>query len=1049
MVNRHRYFQTLFCCLILAAFGAQAQTTVQAHRVIAKDSLKIGSRWVYLVDPDSTFSITSHRAIPTTKAVRDFVLNNATATDTIYVLAGAGGAPDTICISGPHCAVLPEGLTAAEVGAIISDSLATLPGTNLTFSGASSPVSLNSSTGTGVSFLAGTGIGLSQAGNQLTVNNTGVTGSGTNPYLAYWSGSSAIASNPAFRVNTGTPALEVYGSYASNSTFIQFNPGGANPIIATATTNNGMLMRLGQGNLEVQRNSDNSPIFMVTRHTQQGYINGAFLVGGTSTYPARLTTRGTGTSSATYSFIAENSSGTDAMLIDDAGGVFVPTRSGTATGVGGFNSSNKITNVSLEPGLTLTGGTLYVNRDSFPNFNDISSDNIGNTNLSLTSNRVLTATGYSFEVFKEDNDYTLYDLFSNFYERIGQDTFTNLTDTTYNFPIVGKSFSVTEPNKERYGKIYFGEDPDWNFGPQFGGYINRKPNFDDGGRTNFMYSSAGYSYWASDYDTTANRIEYGISKADGITFERRGTGIKYMNLSKNGANGSFDFSQSGMVYDGDASGNTTINDYILTNPYPTDFPTALAGWSTAGTGGVKYLSHIELGNLAFTDDTLNAFVNLTLTGTTSPIEIGSSDGGATVVLIAGSGIGLAGSGGGSILTITNTGDQSASNELQTISNSSDATSHTVTLSSTGGSVQFVEGTGVTLTTSGTASAGVVTIAASGATGEANTASNLGAGAGAFEGKVSLDLQFNSFVSESPTTLTIAEDDPNNTIDFTINTGAVTNGAGTLTTGDQVYDFTIAQGYLTAETDGSVTNEGSLTVGAGTGTTSLINSNTSGSTAVTLEAGSNITLSETGNTITIAATGGATDLTFTGASSPYTLNSSTGTDVTFTAGEGISITRNTNDLTIAAPVMTAASGGGAGVVGIVPAPAAGENIEFLRGDATWGAVEYVKGVTVETPGSSENLTLLYTRKAITIREVADVVRGTSPSVTWQIKYATTRDSGTPTDLFSASRTTTSTSGATTTTFNDATIGAGNWLWLVTSATSGTNDEISIQITYTID
>lgn len=60
-----------------------------------------------------------------------------------------------------------------------------------------------------------------------------------------------------------------------------------------------------------------------------------------------------------------------------------------------------------------------------------------------------------------------------------------------------------------------------------------------------------------------------------------------------------------------------------------------------------------------------------------------------------------------------------------------------------------------------------------------------------------------------------------------------------------------------EADGSTTNEGSLTVGAGTATTSLINSNTSGSTAVTLEAGANITLSETGNTITIAATGGGT------------------------------------------------------------------------------------------------------------------------------------------------------------------------------------------------
>ena len=55
-------------------------------------------------------------------------------------------------------------------------------------------------------------------------------------------------------------------------------------------------------------------------------------------------------------------------------------------------------------------------------------------------------------------------------------------------------------------------------------------------------------------------------------------------------------------------------------------------------------------------------------------------------------------------------DQSATNELQTFSNTSDATTHTVTLSNSGGSIQLVEGTGITLTTGGTALSGTVTIA---------------------------------------------------------------------------------------------------------------------------------------------------------------------------------------------------------------------------------------------------------------------------------------------------------------------------------------------------
>jgi hypothetical protein len=57
-------------------------------------------------------------------------------------------------------------------------------------------------------------------------------------------------------------------------------------------------------------------------------------------------------------------------------------------------------------------------------------------------------------------------------------------------------------------------------------------------------------------------------------------------------------------------------------------------------------------------------------------------------------------------TGTNTGDQ-------TLSNTSDANSHTVALSASGGSVQLVEGANITLTTSGTSSASVLTIASTG------------------------------------------------------------------------------------------------------------------------------------------------------------------------------------------------------------------------------------------------------------------------------------------------------------------------------------------------
>ena len=55
---------------------------------------------------------------------------------------------------------------------------------------------------------------------------------------------------------------------------------------------------------------------------------------------------------------------------------------------------------------------------------------------------------------------------------------------------------------------------------------------------------------------------------------------------------------------------------------------------------------------------------------------------------------------------TNTGDQ-------TLANTSDSSSHTATLSATGGSIKLVEGSNITLTTTGTTADGIITIASTG------------------------------------------------------------------------------------------------------------------------------------------------------------------------------------------------------------------------------------------------------------------------------------------------------------------------------------------------
>jgi len=104
---------------------------------------------------------------------------------------------------------------------------------NLTFSGASSPVSLNSSDGTDVTFTAGTGISLGMTSNNLTITNSssGVSGSGTDNYIPRFNGTTAIENSIMYDdgtnigIGTASPtaklsvagALKVTGSTSGNT----------------------------------------------------------------------------------------------------------------------------------------------------------------------------------------------------------------------------------------------------------------------------------------------------------------------------------------------------------------------------------------------------------------------------------------------------------------------------------------------------------------------------------------------------------------------------------------------------------------------------------------------------------------------------------------------------------------------------------------------------------------------------------------------------------------------------------------------------------------
>jgi hypothetical protein len=102
----------------------------------------------------------------------------------------------------------------------------------------------------------------------------------------------------------------------------------------------------------------------------------------------------------------------------------------------------------------------------------------------------------------------------------------------------------------------------------------------------------------------------------------------------------------------------------------------------------------------------------------------------------------------------------------------------------------------------------------------------------------------------------------------------------------------------------------------------------------------------------------------------------------------------------------------------------------------------KAVTIYTPSSSENLTMFFARNALTILEIRSVVTGTTPSVTYSLVSGADRSVTTTTHV-SANVVTSTTTGSTVTLTN-TTIAANTWVWLTTSATSGTVNSFNVTI-----
>jgi hypothetical protein len=110
-----------------------------------------------------------------------------------------------------------------------------------------------------------------------------------------------------------------------------------------------------------------------------------------------------------------------------------------------------------------------------------------------------------------------------------------------------------------------------------------------------------------------------------------------------------------------------------------------------------------------------------------------------------------------------------------------------------------------------------------------------------------------------------------------------------------------------------------------------------------------------------------------------------------------------------------------------------------------------GITLEDPVETDEKTIFFTNRAITVTQMRAVLANGSatPSVTWTIRHHTDRSNAGNEVVTGGTTTTSITTGSNVTSFNDATIPQNSFVWLEITAVSGTVPEFHVTIFYTID
>jgi hypothetical protein len=105
-----------------------------------------------------------------------------------------------------------------------------------------------------------------------------------------------------------------------------------------------------------------------------------------------------------------------------------------------------------------------------------------------------------------------------------------------------------------------------------------------------------------------------------------------------------------------------------------------------------------------------------------------------------------------------------------------------------------------------------------------------------------------------------------------------------------------------------------------------------------------------------------------------------------------------------------------------------------------------GLTLSYPLAGDKLPLLHAASALTIAEVRALVAGTTPSVSFSIRYGPDF-SAAGTSIRLAGMTSSSTSsGDSWSSFDNSVVPAGSWLWIVVDAVSGTALSLHVSLRF---